>query len=123
KLGDHAGPLPQRLGGVTPALSGTAIMLRTAGLLILLCTAGCTDPGYAPQSPDPPAAQIRPARSPAAKSAPPKTSWPQLRGPVYDATSREIGLADHWPPDGPPVLWLRDLGQGYSSFAVASRRL
>lgn len=47
--------------------------------------------------------------------------WPQWRGPKFDAISLETGLADAWPEAGPPVLWSRELGQGYSSFiAVGS---
>ena len=42
--------------------------------------------------------------------------WPQWRGPAFDAISTESGLADSWPEAGPPVLWTRELGQGYSSF-------
>lgn len=47
--------------------------------------------------------------------------WPHVRGPNYDGRSAETGLADRWPADGPPVLWERELGQGYSGFAVAGR--
>jgi len=48
--------------------------------------------------------------------------WPHLRGPRYDATSDETGLADRWPPEGPPVLWTRPIGAGYSALiAVGSR--
>lgn len=49
--------------------------------------------------------------------------WPHLRGPNYDAISTETGLVDHWPAGGPPVLWTRDLGQGYSGFVLADGRL
>jgi outer membrane protein assembly factor BamB len=49
--------------------------------------------------------------------------WPHLRGPKYDAISTETGLADAWPADGPPVLWRRDLGQGYSGFVVVGGRV
>ena len=42
--------------------------------------------------------------------------WPTIRGPAWNGQSLEIGLAEHWPPEGPPVLWTRDLGQGYSAF-------
>src|SRR5687767_14588070 len=52
----------------------------------------------------------------------PADDWPQLRGPRGDGVSAESGLADHWPERGPPVLWSRDLGQGYSSFAVVGGR-
>src|SRR5689334_19385778 len=42
--------------------------------------------------------------------------WPQWRGPTFDCISTETGLADSWPEAGPPVLWNREIGQGYSSF-------
>jgi outer membrane protein assembly factor BamB len=48
--------------------------------------------------------------------------WPHLRGPRYDAVSDETGLAAAWPDGGPPVLWARDLGQGFSGFVVAGGR-
>jgi outer membrane protein assembly factor BamB len=48
--------------------------------------------------------------------------WPHLRGPRYDAVSDEIGLASSWPDVGPPILWSRDLGQGFSGFVVAENR-
>ena len=44
--------------------------------------------------------------------------WPFLRGAQYDGHSSEVGLAESWPPDGPPVLWARELGQGYSGFVA-----
>ncbi len=48
--------------------------------------------------------------------------WPHLRGPHYDGIDRASRLADSWPSRGPPVLWIRELGQGYSGFAVAADR-
>src|SRR5262245_29230325 len=48
--------------------------------------------------------------------------WPHVRGPDYDAVSREKDLADSWPAAGPPILWTCELGQGYSGFAVAGGR-
>ena len=48
--------------------------------------------------------------------------WPHVRGPSYDAISHETGLADHWPEAGPPVLWTRELGPGYSAIIVAEGR-
>jgi len=45
--------------------------------------------------------------------------WPHVRGPAYDAHSAETGLAARWPEVGPPVLWTRELGPGYSAFIVA----
>lgn len=46
----------------------------------------------------------------------PQPGWPQWRGPTFDGISSETGLAESWPEAGPPVLWTRELGQGYSSF-------
>jgi outer membrane protein assembly factor BamB len=49
--------------------------------------------------------------------------WPHLRGPNYDAVSSETGLADAWPAGGPPCLWSRDLGDGYSGIIVVENRV
>ena len=49
--------------------------------------------------------------------------WPQLRGPTFDSHSAETGLADSWPEGGPPVVWTRELGQGYSGFIAVGKRL
>jgi outer membrane protein assembly factor BamB len=49
--------------------------------------------------------------------------WPFVRGPNYDGYSPEIRIADQWPESGPPVLWTRDLGQGYSAFVAQGTRV
>jgi hypothetical protein len=49
--------------------------------------------------------------------------WPHLRGPRYDAISRERGLVSSWPASGPPVLWVRELGQGYAGFIAVGGRV
>jgi len=49
--------------------------------------------------------------------------WPHRRGPHYNAISDEGGLLDAWPPEGPPVLWARDLGGGYSGFSAVGVRV
>lgn len=50
--------------------------------------------------------------------------WPQWRGPNRDAISRETGLMDTWPEEGPKLLWeVRALGRGYSSVAIVGGRL
>ena len=49
--------------------------------------------------------------------------WPQWRGPAYDAVSVETGLADSWPESGPPVLWTKEIGKGYSSFIAVEDRV
>jgi len=45
--------------------------------------------------------------------------WPHIRGPHYNAVSDDTGLADAWPEEGPPVLWIRDIGRGYSGFVTS----
>lgn len=53
----------------------------------------------------------------------PDTGWPFIRNSTFDGHSREIHIADSWPEQGPPVLWTRELGQGYSAFVAAGRRV
>ena len=50
-------------------------------------------------------------------------NWQFYRGAAFDGNSSETGLADSWPSEGPPVLWVRDLGQGYSSFVGRGDRV
>jgi outer membrane protein assembly factor BamB len=48
--------------------------------------------------------------------------WPFVRGPAFDGHSSETHLANEWPKAGPPVLWTRELGQGYSAIVAVGRR-
>jgi outer membrane protein assembly factor BamB len=49
--------------------------------------------------------------------------WPQFLGPTRNATSPETGLLASWPRTGPPVLWQKEVGEGYSSPVVSGGRL
>jgi outer membrane protein assembly factor BamB len=49
--------------------------------------------------------------------------WPQFLGPTRNGVSSETGLATSWPAQGPPVLWSREVGPGYSGPVVAGDRL
>lgn len=49
--------------------------------------------------------------------------WPQWLGPRRDGTSRNQGLVDSFPKDGPKILWHRDIGEGYSGPVIAGDRL
>jgi outer membrane protein assembly factor BamB len=50
--------------------------------------------------------------------------WPQWRGPDRDGKSADTGLLDSWPKGGPRLLWkAQDLGEGFSSPAIAGDRL
>ena len=46
--------------------------------------------------------------------------WPFVRGCTFDGRSQATRIADAWPDVGPPVLWTRELGQGYSAFVSAA---
>ncbi len=49
--------------------------------------------------------------------------WPQWRGPNRDGTAVAGPLATSWGPTGPPVIWRRDIGVGFSSVAIHGGRL
>ena len=58
--------------------------------------------------------------APAARAA----DWPQWRGPNRDGVSKETGLLQEWPEDGPPLAWkATGLGTGHSSVSVAGGRI
>jgi outer membrane protein assembly factor BamB len=50
--------------------------------------------------------------------------WPQFRGPNRDGVSKEKGLLQSWPEEGPPLVWTaKGLGGGYSTVSVAKDRV
>ena len=49
--------------------------------------------------------------------------WLQWGGPHRDFISDATGLADNWPPGGPPVIWSRPLGVGHSAIIAGEGRL
>jgi outer membrane protein assembly factor BamB len=53
----------------------------------------------------------------------PAGDWPQFLGPGRDGVSAETGLAASWPKEGPPVVWRKDVGEGYSGPVVAGNWL
>jgi outer membrane protein assembly factor BamB len=52
------------------------------------------------------------------KAAPRSLPWTQWGGPHRNFHTDASGLKDAWPASGPPVVWQRALGEGYSSPAV-----
>ncbi|MCB1129095.1 MAG: PQQ-binding-like beta-propeller repeat protein, partial [Verrucomicrobiae bacterium] len=44
--------------------------------------------------------------------------WPRFLGPTGDGTSSERGLLASFPSEGPPRLWARAIGAGYSAPSV-----
>src|SRR5437870_3253320 len=50
--------------------------------------------------------------------------WPQWQGPDRTAHSKETGLLQEWPKDGPPLAWkVKGLGGGDSAPSVAAGRI
>jgi hypothetical protein len=49
--------------------------------------------------------------------------WPQFLGPHANGTSDETGLLDHWSESGPPVVWEKEVGSGYSAPSIRGQRL
>lgn len=48
--------------------------------------------------------------------------WPRFRGSQGDGIAVDETLAESWPEAGPPVLWVREIGAGYSSCVIANGR-
>ncbi len=52
------------------------------------------------------------------------SDWPQWRGPQRDGVSKETGLLQEWPKEGPKQLWqVKDIGYGFSTPSVVGDRL
>src|SRR5262245_37754624 len=63
-------------------------------------------------------------------AAPPETSttkattdWPGFLGPHRNGKSDEHGLPTAWSPKGPPVVWHKAVGTGYSAPAISGGKL
>jgi outer membrane protein assembly factor BamB len=44
--------------------------------------------------------------------------WPQFLGPRANGISGETNLLEKWPTNGPPVVWQKSIGTGYSAPSV-----
>lgn len=55
--------------------------------------------------------------------AAPTNDWPQLLGPQRNGIYTGRPLAKTWPKEGPPLVWKREVGQGFSGPAVSGERL
>lgn len=49
--------------------------------------------------------------------------WPSFLGPRRDSKSVETGVLRDWPASGPPLIWQRAVGSGYSMPSIARGRL
>jgi outer membrane protein assembly factor BamB len=63
-------------------------------------------------------AQPKPQPPPPHPTAPQPPAWTQWGGPHRNFQTEASGLKETWPASGPPVIWQRALGEGYSSPAV-----
>tara|TARA_R110002095_G_scaffold166270_2_gene144277 strand:- start:1071 stop:2603 length:1533 start_codon:yes stop_codon:yes gene_type:complete len=50
-------------------------------------------------------------------------NWPYFLGPQHTGISAETGLIDSFPLEGPPLLWEKKIGTGYSAPSVLENRL
>jgi outer membrane protein assembly factor BamB len=53
----------------------------------------------------------------------PAGDWPQLLGPTRNGVYAGTDLAANWPASGPPILWHKDVGEGFAAPVVASGKL
>lgn len=51
------------------------------------------------------------------------SDWGQFLGPTGDGKSSEQGITTEWPEAGLPIVWQRQLGEGYAPPSVAAGRL
>src|SRR2546425_8564751 len=51
------------------------------------------------------------------------SDWPQFLGPTRNGVYAGADLAESWPKEGPPVVWQKKIGQGFSGPAAAARKL
>lgn len=49
--------------------------------------------------------------------------WPQFLGPTRNGVYAGNDLAETWPKEGPPLIWQKSVGQGFSGPVVASHKL
>ena len=49
--------------------------------------------------------------------------WPQFLGSNRNSTHTGTNLAENWPMEGPPILWRKQIGQGFSGPVVAGGKL
>ncbi len=60
---------------------------------------------------------------PANGAAPGAHDWPQFLGPNRNGVLVGPALADTWPQDGPPLVWKKTIGPGFSGPVVALGKL
>jgi len=51
------------------------------------------------------------------------SDWPQFLGPTRNGIYSGTNLAESWPKEGPPLIWQKKVGQGFSGPIVANGKL
>ncbi len=49
--------------------------------------------------------------------------WPQFLGPTRDGVYSGADIAAAWPASGPPVVWKKDVGEGFAGPVVAAGKM
>ena len=49
--------------------------------------------------------------------------WPIFLGPHGTGITTDAGISDHWPAAGPPIVWNKRIGTGYSSPSIRDGKL
>ncbi len=94
--------------------------LQLVFFTVLLATSWCCRPAKEPPAVDPQVPvepTLKVSKAPTASKAAGE-DWPCFLGPNHDGTSRETGLLDKWPEQGPPLVWTQSVGSGYSAPSV-----
>ena len=60
---------------------------------------------------------------PLAVSSEPGFDWPCFLGPDHNGVSKETGLLETWPAEGPPLVWSKKVGEGHGAPSVLGQRL
>ncbi|HEX4589049.1 MAG TPA: PQQ-binding-like beta-propeller repeat protein [Gemmataceae bacterium] len=92
----------------------------TFSIAVLAVVAGCGRPAVTVPA-SVPVAVTATARAPT-KSHGPWSDWPRFLGPFGTGVSPETGIRTDWTGDL-PVVWQKEVGEGYSAPAIADDRL
>ncbi|HTU18434.1 MAG TPA: PQQ-binding-like beta-propeller repeat protein [Gemmataceae bacterium] len=51
------------------------------------------------------------------------SDWPRFLGPTGDSISTEKGILSPWPKQGPPIVWQKELAEGYGMPVISRGRI
>jgi len=71
----------------------------------------------------PRASAVEPGGAGAKQSVLSGDDWPAFLGPLGTGITRDTGIGDRWPETGPPVVWSKRIGAGYSSPSIRGGKL